>query len=97
MAKKYNSCGQHSAIIEENQKLDKRRITANGGLVSYQAALVLLGQLISPEHAKQFTRLKSPLRSFQPNVHLRAQKMPHPRPPWGWMIGFSLPGVISIA
>jgi transcriptional regulator GlxA family with amidase domain len=33
--------------------LDKRRITANGGLVSYQAALVLLGQLSSPAHAKE--------------------------------------------
>lgn len=32
--------------------LDKRRITANGGLVSYQAALVLLGQLSRPEYAK---------------------------------------------
>lgn len=33
--------------------LDKRRITANGGLVSYQAALVLLGQLTSAKHAKE--------------------------------------------
>ena len=33
--------------------LDKRRITANGGLVSYQAALVLLGQLSTAEHAKE--------------------------------------------
>ncbi len=33
--------------------LDNRRITANGGLVSYQAALVLLGQLSSAEHAKE--------------------------------------------
>lgn len=33
--------------------LDKRRITANGGLVSYQAALVLLGQLSSAKHAKE--------------------------------------------
>lgn len=32
--------------------LDKRRITANGGLVSYRAALSLLGQLSSPEQAK---------------------------------------------
>jgi transcriptional regulator GlxA family with amidase domain len=31
--------------------LDHRRITANGGLVSYQAALVLLGQMSSAEHA----------------------------------------------
>jgi transcriptional regulator GlxA family with amidase domain len=33
--------------------VDARRITANGGLVSYQAALVLLGRLTSPEHAKE--------------------------------------------
>jgi transcriptional regulator GlxA family with amidase domain len=33
--------------------LDKRRITANGGLVSYQAALILLGQLSRPEYAKE--------------------------------------------
>lgn len=33
--------------------VDKRRITANGGLVSYQAALVLLGRLTSPAHAKE--------------------------------------------
>ncbi len=33
--------------------LDNRRITANGGLVSYQAALVLLGRLSSAAHAKE--------------------------------------------
>lgn len=33
--------------------LDKRRITANGGLVSYQAALVLLGRLTSTAHAQE--------------------------------------------
>lgn len=33
--------------------LDNRRITANGGLVSYQAALILLGQMSSAEHAKE--------------------------------------------
>lgn len=33
--------------------LDNRRMTANGGLVSYQAALVLLGQLSSAEHARE--------------------------------------------
>lgn len=33
--------------------VDNRRITANGGLVSYRAALVLLGQLSSPNHAKE--------------------------------------------
>lgn len=33
--------------------IDQRRITANGGLVSYQAALVLLGQLAGAEHARE--------------------------------------------
>ena len=33
--------------------VDSRRITANGGLVSYQAALVLLGQLSGSEQARQ--------------------------------------------
>lgn len=39
-------------VYDKPVVLDKRRITANGGLVSYQAALVLLGQLSSPDHAK---------------------------------------------
>jgi transcriptional regulator GlxA family with amidase domain len=33
--------------------LDQRRMTANGGLVGYQAALVLVGQLSTAEHAQQ--------------------------------------------
>lgn len=33
--------------------LDNRRITANGGLVSYQAALTLLGRLAGVEYAKE--------------------------------------------
>ncbi len=33
--------------------VDKRRITANGGLVSYRAALVLLGQMSSAAHAHE--------------------------------------------
>lgn len=33
--------------------VDNRRVTANGGLVSYRAALVLLAQLSSPEQAYQ--------------------------------------------
>ena len=33
--------------------VDKRRITANGGLVSYQASLVLLGQLTNAARAKE--------------------------------------------
>ena len=40
-------------IHDQPVVLDKRRITANGGLVSYQAALVLLGQLSTADHAKQ--------------------------------------------
>jgi hypothetical protein len=32
--------------------LDNRRITANGGLVSYRAALILLGQMSSLQHAQ---------------------------------------------
>lgn len=32
--------------------LDNRRITANGGLISYQAALILLGQLKGADRAK---------------------------------------------
>jgi transcriptional regulator GlxA family with amidase domain len=40
-------------IHDQPVVLDNRRITANGGLVSYRAALVLLGQLSSPEHAEE--------------------------------------------
>lgn len=40
-------------IHDQPVVLDKRRITANGGLVSYRAALVLLGQLTSTAHAKE--------------------------------------------
>ncbi len=40
-------------IHDQPVVLDKRRITANGGLVSYRAALVLLGQLTSAEHAQE--------------------------------------------
>lgn len=36
--------------------LDQRRITANGGLVSYRAALVLLAQLTSLTHAHEVYR-----------------------------------------
>ncbi len=32
--------------------LDRRRFTANGGLVSYRAALILLGQMSSAAHAQ---------------------------------------------
>ncbi len=40
-------------IQDKRVVLDKRRITANGGLVSYQAALVLLGQMSSADYARQ--------------------------------------------
>lgn len=40
-------------VHDEPVVLDKRRITANGGLVSYQAALVLLGKLSDEKHAKE--------------------------------------------
>lgn len=40
-------------IHDQPVVIDKRRITANGGLVSYQAALVLLGRLAGPDHAKE--------------------------------------------
>jgi transcriptional regulator GlxA family with amidase domain len=41
-------------VVEDKAVVvDNRRITANGGLVSYQAALVLLGQLAGPEHARE--------------------------------------------
>jgi hypothetical protein len=33
--------------------LDQRRITANGGLVSYRAALILLGQMSSAQGAQE--------------------------------------------
>ena len=33
--------------------IDQRRITANGGVISYQAALVLLGRLTSAKHAEE--------------------------------------------
>lgn len=36
--------------------IDKRRITANGGLVSYRAALILLAQLSSPQIAEAVYR-----------------------------------------
>jgi transcriptional regulator GlxA family with amidase domain len=36
--------------------LDQRRITANGGLVSYRASLVLLGQLVGLEKAAEIYR-----------------------------------------
>lgn len=40
-------------VHDQPMVLDKRRITANGGLVSYQAALVLLGRLTNATHARE--------------------------------------------
>lgn len=40
-------------IHDQPVVVDKRRVTANGGLVSYRAALVLLGQMTSAEHAHE--------------------------------------------
>lgn len=40
-------------VYDKPVVVDKRRITANGGLVGYQMALVLLGQLSGPKHAKE--------------------------------------------
>jgi transcriptional regulator GlxA family with amidase domain len=41
--------------VVQDQKVvvDRRILTANGGLVSYQAALVLLGRLSGAEHARE--------------------------------------------
>jgi hypothetical protein len=33
--------------------VDRRLVTANGGVVSYQAALVQLGRLAGAEHARE--------------------------------------------
>jgi transcriptional regulator GlxA family with amidase domain len=42
-----------NVVYDKPVVLDNRRITANGGLVSYRAALILLGQLIGAERAKE--------------------------------------------
>ena len=44
---------QIEVIHDQPVVVDNRRITANGGLVSYRAALVLLAQLTSTEHAQE--------------------------------------------
>jgi transcriptional regulator GlxA family with amidase domain len=43
-------------IHDQPVVVDQRRITANGGLVSYQAALVLLGKMTSVAHAHEVYR-----------------------------------------
>lgn len=40
-------------IHDQPVVVDNRRITANGGLVSYRAALTLLGQLRGSDHARE--------------------------------------------
>jgi transcriptional regulator GlxA family with amidase domain len=47
-----------SVKVVHNQPvvLDQRRITANGGLVSYRAALILVGQMMGTELAKEVYR-----------------------------------------
>jgi transcriptional regulator GlxA family with amidase domain len=40
-------------VFDQPVVLDQRRMTANGGLVSYQAALVLLGQMRGAARAKE--------------------------------------------
>lgn len=50
---------QFPAIHVQTDKpvvVDNRRLTANGGLVSYRAALVLLGQLVGAENAASIHR-----------------------------------------
>jgi transcriptional regulator GlxA family with amidase domain len=44
---------QINVVIDQPVVVDQRRLTANGGLVSYRAALVLLAQLTSKENAKE--------------------------------------------
>jgi transcriptional regulator GlxA family with amidase domain len=39
-------------VVDKPVVMDNRRVTSNGGLVSYQAALVLLAKLTSVKHAK---------------------------------------------
>jgi len=44
---------QIQVITNQPVVVDQRYITANGGLVSYRAALVLLAKLTSPQHAQK--------------------------------------------
>lgn len=47
---------QHPLIDVQFDKpvvIDRRRVTSNGGVVSYQGAIVLLGKLSSSDHAKE--------------------------------------------
>lgn len=40
-------------VFDKPVVIDGRRLTSNGNVVSYQAAIILLGKLSSPDHAKQ--------------------------------------------
>lgn len=42
-----------NVLFDNPVVLDNRKLTSNGGLVSYQAALVLLGKLSSMQHARE--------------------------------------------
>lgn len=44
---------QVDVVVDAPVVVDNRRVTSNGGVVSYQAALVLLGKLTTPEHARE--------------------------------------------
>jgi transcriptional regulator GlxA family with amidase domain len=44
---------QVEVVVDASVVVDNRRVTSNGGLVSYQAAIVLLGKLTTPEHARE--------------------------------------------
>lgn len=44
---------QVNVIADAPVVVDHRRVTSNGGLVSYQAAIVLLGKLTSPQNAHE--------------------------------------------
>ncbi len=42
-----------NVVHDQPVVVDRRRLTASGGLVSYRAALVLLGKMSSLAHAKE--------------------------------------------
>ncbi|MCI0710494.1 MAG: DJ-1/PfpI family protein [Chloroflexi bacterium] len=44
---------QVNVVMDAPVVVDNRRVTSNGGLVSYQAAIVLLGKLTSPQNARE--------------------------------------------
>lgn len=44
---------QIEVVFDNPVVVDNRRLTSNGGVVSYQAAIMLLGKLTSPDNAKE--------------------------------------------